>query len=226
MIEVEFRRFNHASHGDPDDQDQHGPVPEDALRAPLLAALKSKVGDAIPVSDNLLILPRPQCGALSAIAAIDLPQSTEQLTNPRVIGADGFAQNYTYEDEQPLQLDLVGPDYDSVVYVDYFSADGSVIHLQPNPVVPLELLAAKTPMTVGRAIGDRPYLNLTVGPPFGKEIATAFATSVPLYDGLRPVREPADAYLALLKDSVAAARAAHPDFMGEWVYFFITTQAR
>lgn len=210
---------------DTGDLELTGHIPEDSLRGPVLAALRTQVGDAIPLSDNLLILPRPQCGALAGIADAGLPQSTEQLTNPRVIGADGFAQNYTYSDGQPLQLDLAGPDYDSFVYVDYFVADGSVIHLQPNDVVPLERLKAKAPMSVGRDRGDKPYLLLTVGAPFGQEIAAAFATSAPLYDDLRPVQEPAAPYLAFLKERVAAARARDPDFKGEWVYFFITTQA-
>ena len=203
-----------------------GHIPEDALRGPVLAALRAQVGEAIPLSDQLLILPRPQCGALSGIADVGLPQSTEQLTNPRVIGADGFAQNYTYLDGQRLSLDLVAPDYDSFVYVDYFAADGSVIHLQPNDIVPLEFASAKSLLSVGRVRADGPSLKLTVGAPFGQEIAAAFAASVPLYDGLRPVQEPAAPYLTFLKQQVARARAEHPDFKGEWVYFFISTQAQ
>ncbi|MCF7699884.1 DUF4384 domain-containing protein [Loktanella sp. M215] len=201
-----------------------GHIPEDALRGPVLSALRAQMGTAIAVADNLKILPRPQCGALAGIADAGLPQSDEQLTNPRVIGANGFARDYTYTDGQPLQLDLAGPDYDSFVYVDYFAADGSVIHLQPNTTVPLEPLAAKAAMTVGRPRNGKPYLTLTVGPPYGQEIAAAFATSVPLYDGMRPVTEPAAPYLSFLKDRIAAARRAHSDFKGEWVYFFVTTQ--
>ncbi len=202
-----------------------GHIPEELHRAPVLDALRAEVGDAISVSDKLLILPRPQCNALAGIADVDLPQSTEQLTNPRVIGADGYAQNFIYGDGQRLELDLVGPDYDSFVYVDYFVADGSVIHLQPNIIVPLEKLASEAPLTVGRDRGEKPSVQLTIGPPFGQEIAVAFATSVPLYDGLRPAQEPAASYLAFLKVQVAAARARSPSFKGEWVYFFITTKA-
>ena len=201
-----------------------GHVPEDALRGPVLAALKAQVGDAIPVSDQLLILPRPQCGALSGIAEVGLPQSTEQLTNPRVIGADGFAQNYTYFNGQRLQLDLVAPDYDGFVYVDYFTADGNVIHLQPNSIVPLEFAAAKSPLSVGKDRGDKPALDITISPPFGQEIAAAFASSIPLYDGLRPLQEPAEPYLAFLKERVTLARETDPTFKGEWVYFFISTK--
>jgi hypothetical protein len=202
-----------------------GHIPEDALRGPVLSALRAQVGDAIALSDTLLILPRPQCGALAGIADAGLPQSTEQLTNPRVIGANGFAQNYTYSHGQALQLDLSGPDYDSYVYVDYFVADGTVVHLQPNDVVPVELLPAKAPLTVGRVRGDKPFLQMTVSAPFGQEIAAAFATSTPLYYGLRPVQEPAGPYLAFIKEQVALARAGNPAFKGEWVYFFVTTKA-
>jgi hypothetical protein len=66
-------------------------------------------------------------------------------------------------------------------------------------------------------------LQLTIAPPFGQEIAAAFAASEPLYDGLRPIQEPAAPYLAFLQERVREARAKNPDFKGEWVYFFITT---
>ena len=201
-----------------------GHVPEDALRGPILAALQEQVGDAIPISDQLLILPRPQCGALSGIADVGLPQSTEQLTNPRVIGADGFAQNYTYFDGQRLQLELVAPDYGGFVYVDYFTADGNVIHLQPNSIVPLEFAPAKSPLSVGKNRGDKPALDIKISPPFGHEIAAAFASSIPLYEGLRPLQEPAEPYLNFLQEQVAIARGKNPSFKGEWVYFFISTK--
>ncbi|MEY8098758.1 DUF4384 domain-containing protein [Falsihalocynthiibacter sp. S25ZX9] len=200
-----------------------GHIPEDALRGPVLAALKQQIGSAIPVTDQLLILPRPQCSALSGIADVGLPQSTEQLTNPRVIGASGFAQNYTYFAGQRLSLELVAPDYDGYVYVDFFTADGMVIHLQPNEIVPLEFSNAKSPLSVGTDRGDKPSLELTIGPPYGQEIAAAFASSVVLYDDPRPMQEPAENYLEFLKAQVTEAREQHKDFKGEWVYFFIST---
>ena len=110
--------------------------------------------------------------------------------------------------------------------MDYFAADGTVIHLQPNEIVPLEFAAAQSELSVGRARADgAPSLELTVSAPYGQEIAAAFAASVPLYEGTRPIVEPAAPYLAFLKEQVANARAQHADFKGEWVYFFITTAA-
>ncbi len=201
-----------------------GHIPDPDMRTSILAALKSQVGTTIPVSDELLILPRPQCGALSGIANVGLPQSTDQITNPRVVGPSGFARNYTYTNGERLTLDLTAPDYDGYIYVDYFTANGDVLHLQPNTVVPLEFAAAQSQQSVGKNRDNKPFLELTVSPPYGQEIAAAIASSVPLYDGLRPIQEPADAYLEFIKERVAVARAQNPDFKGEWVYFFISTK--
>jgi len=183
------------------------------------------MGADIGVTENLLILPAPQCGALSGIAEVGLPQSTDQITNPLIVGADTHARAFRYVTGDPLVLELTAPDYPAYVYVDYFDADGNVIHLSPNERAPLQLAAEKTALQIGARSQDAPGLFVTIGPPYGQEIAAAFAASVPLYDGVRPLVEPADAYLRWMQERVAEARAEHPDFKGEWVYFFVTTAA-
>ncbi|EAQ03137.1 hypothetical protein OB2597_13373 [Pseudooceanicola batsensis HTCC2597] len=200
-----------------------GHIPDPELRGPLLAAMRDQVGEGLKVTANLLHLPKPQCGALEGIAQAGLPQSTDQFTNTRLIGANAQARDYRFTDGQRLQFDLTAPDYDAYVYVDYFAADGSVIHLVPNETIPLDHHDAQSVVGIGTDRPGRPGLRLTIGPPFGQEIAVAFAASERLYEGLRPITEPAEPYLAFLRDRIAAARAAHPDFKGEWVYFFITT---
>jgi hypothetical protein len=206
--------------------DLRGHVSEADLRAPVLAALQAQVGDGIPVRDNMLILPRPQCGALAGIASVGLPQSTDQLTNPLMIGEDAHAREYEYGTGERLIFDLVAPDYDAFIYVDYFDANGQVLHLVPNETIPLTASWAQSVMRVGADAPDGSGLNLIIGPPYGQEIAVAFASSIQLYDGLRPLAEPAETYLAWLKMSIAKAREEVPDFKGEWVYFFITTSER
>lgn len=194
------------------------------MRGPILAALQAQVGDGIPVTANLLHLPAPQCGALTGIANVGLPQSTDQFTNTRLIGETAHAREYTYAEGQRLSFDLTAPDYDAYVYVDYFNAAGEVIHLVPNDTIALERSPAKSLFGIGQDRDGKPSLRITIGPPFGQEIAVAFAASAPLYDGLRPIVEPAEPYLDWLQSRVAAARTADPDFKGEWVYFFITTR--
>ena len=200
-----------------------GHVPDESLRAPILKALQAQLGDGIKVADAMLILPRPQCGALAGIADVGLPQSTDQNTNPKLIGADAQARAYSYRTGQTMVLDLAAPDYDAYIYVDYFDANGQVIHLVPNATVPLRLRPAKTAMRVGAPDAGEPFLGITIGPPYGQEIAAAFAASAPLYDGFRPLSEPAAPYLDWLKVRVSEARAKDPDFKGEWVYFFVST---
>lgn len=203
-----------------------GHIPEDGLRAPVLAALQAQMGSNITVADNLLILPRPQCGALGGIAGVGLPQSTDQITNPLLVGDDTHAREFRYVEGQQLVLDLTAPDYDAYVYVDYFDAQGQVIHLSPNDSTPLTRSKAKSAFRVGAASPGDPGLYITIGPPYGQEIAVAFAASKPLYDDARPLVEPAAPYLVWMKEQVARARRDDPGFKGEWVYFFVATSAR
>lgn len=200
-----------------------GHIPEEGLRDPVLEALTAQIGQGIPVVADLRILPRPQCGALAGIAAIGLPQSEDQSTNPRVMGADSYAREMVYAGGEPLDLALTGADYPSYVYVDYFAADGSVIHLIPSDKAPLTLVAPGKELDTLKARDGVSPVGITFGPPYGQEIAMAFAASRPVYEGLRPMVEPADAYLAELRALIAQARAEDPAFKGEWVYFFIST---
>ncbi len=203
-----------------------GHLPENGLRAPVLAALQAQMGADIQVSDQMKILPRPQCGALAGISNVGLPQSTDQITNPRLIGADTHARVLDYTGGERMFFDLTAPDYDAYVYVDYFDAGGAVLHLSPNDAVPLTLTPAQNRLRVGAKADGDIGLQITVGPPYGQEIAVAFAASHPLYPGLRPFSEEAASYLTWLSERVAEARASHPDFKGEWVYFFVSTAAQ
>lgn len=203
-----------------------GHVPEDGLRGPVLAELQARMGAQIAVSDNLLILPRPQCGALAGISNAGLAQSTDQITNPLLVGKDTHARVFSYVDGQPLVLDMQGADYAAYLYVDFFDAGGNVLHLVPNAYTPLELTPPKAAVRIG---SDRelepgePGLFIKIGPPYGQEIAVAFAASSPLYEGHRPLVEPAGDYLSWLREQIAAARERDPGFKGEWVYFFVST---
>ena len=201
-----------------------GHIPEDGLRDPVLSALRGQVGGAIPVSDNLRVLPRPQCEVLSGVEALGLPQSTVQETDPRLVGPDAHAREYDFVEGEPLFFEMMSPDYPAYLYIDYFEADGMVLHLKPNELLGTERMAPKTPLTVGVNVEGETVFEIFVGPPFGNEIAVAFAASSPIHDELRPLREPAGPYLEWLRGRIAAAREADPGFRGEWVYFFMSTR--
>lgn len=202
-----------------------GHLPEDGLRDPVLAALQAQMGADITVSDHMRLLPRPQCGALAGIASVGLPQSTDQITNPLLVGEDAHARVLDYSGGDRLFFDLTAPDYPAYVYVDYFDAGGSVLHLSPNETAPLTLSPPKSALRVGAKQPGDPGLQITVGPPYGQEIAVAFAASHVLFEHPRPLSEPAAPYLDALRARIAEARSQHTDFKGEWVYFLITTHA-
>ena len=202
-----------------------GHLPEDGLRGPVLAALQAQMGRDIAISDKMRLLPRPQCGALSGISSVGLPQSTDQITNPLLLGADAQARVLGYSSGEQLYFDLIAPDYPAYLYVDYFDAAGDVIHLSPNAHIPLKLAAPKSAQRVGAKTPEDPGLQITVGPPYGQEIAVAFAASSPLYETLRPLSEPAAPYLDFLRAQIAEMKGQDVDFKGEWVYFLIETRA-
>lgn len=202
-----------------------GHVPEDGLRTPVLSALQKQMGANITLSDDILILPRPQCGALTGISNVGLAQSTDQITNPLLVGEDTHVRTLDFVRDDRLYFDLTAPDYDAYIYVDYFDADGNVLHLSPNDQVAQQLIPAKSVFSVGARSPDDAGLQIFIGPPYGQEIAAAFAASFPLYDTPRPLIEPATAYFDWLTARVATARANDPEFKGEWVYFFVTTSA-
>jgi hypothetical protein len=143
-----------------------------------------------------------------------------------VIGPDAHVRDYRFAEGDRLVLDLTAPDYPAYIMVDYFDAQGQVLHLQPNGFVPARLAAPKETLAVGRGAPGQPALDITISPPFGQEIAVALAVSAPIFDTDRPLVEPAAPYLADLGARLRAARAADPGFKGEWVYFFVSTAPR
>lgn len=114
------------------------------------------MGANIRIADRMRLLPRPQCGALAGIASVGLPQSTDQITNPLLVGADAHARVLDYSGGERLFFDLTAPDYPSYIYVDYFDAGGAVLHLTPNDLAPLALVPAQSALSVGARAARRP----------------------------------------------------------------------
>ncbi|SDE43570.1 DUF4384 domain-containing protein [Ruegeria marina] len=198
-----------------------GHVPEEAARAPAMAALRTQLGAVLPVEDGLRILPRPQCNVLGQIAATGLAQSEEQYTDAAMIGAQGFAREYAFSEGDLLRIDLTAPDYDAYIYVDYYDAAGQVLHLAPSLATPRKYQAGTVFSLPAAEAGQTP-LKLEIAPPFGQDIAVTIAVSAPLYTDPRPVVEPAADYLVFLQNALERLSSS-PDFQGEWAYLFVAT---
>ncbi|SMH45384.1 DUF4384 domain-containing protein [Azospirillum agricola] len=144
--------------------------------------------------------------AVAANAALEAPLSM------------GIAGGGTLHGGDPLILDIGGPAAASRLQVDYFTSDGNVVHLLPNPLEPDGQLDAGAERRLGeRGAGGRFW---SIGAPFGQELVVALATPSPLFAAPRPEVEPAVVYLADLKRALAAAG---PDAAPLAVLRFIAT---
>jgi hypothetical protein len=106
----------------------------------------------------------------------------------RLAGTHGPDAQLTEGDS--LMVDVTTPAVESYVAVDYYSLDGSVTHLLPNARARDNRAPPNYTATVG-SLGE-----WGIGKPFGAELVVLVTTPAPLFDGPRPVSEPAAGYLA------------------------------
>jgi serine/threonine protein kinase len=101
-----------------------------------------------------------------------------------------------------LMVDITTAGAESFATVDYFEADGNVVHLLPNARARDNRAPAHYTATIG-SLG-----NWMIGPPFGNEIVALVTTPAPLFDALRPEVEPGADYLRAMEKGLARASAA------------------
>ena len=117
-------------------------------------------------------------------------------------------------------LDVTTPAFDSHVYVDYFSFDGSVLHMVPSPRV----RANQTPPNYSATIGGSG--NWIVAKPFGTDLIVMLATPAPLFDSIRPEAETTSAYLPLVEKQLKQIAAKHGRDKIMVDFLQVTTRAR
>lgn len=200
-----------------------GHIPDDSIRAPILTAIRQQLGESIPVGGSMVVLPSPQCDVLSRLDNLGLPQSTKQTNDPKELGAVTQLTTFDYGEGERVIIRMKSYDFPAYVYVDFFDVDGNVLHLRPNQWEPLQYYQPGANITVGDDANGQPAVKLIVSPPFGRELAVAYASSEPLYTGLRPPTEPAEPYLDFMRARIAALKSEHPDYKGDWVYMFVET---
>ncbi|MEM9319486.1 MAG: DUF4384 domain-containing protein [Pseudomonadota bacterium] len=208
--------------------DLRGHVPDAAARARLVSGLEAQIDDALPLNDRLRLLGEPQCGVLGQLSAMRLAQSVEQNINPMMIGEDLYARVYGFQAGETVRFELAGADYDGWLTLDYYDAEGQVLHILPNEQIAPVFVEAQARVVFGGGgaedvSGGR--LALRVSPPFGQDIAVAIITSEPIFDAPRPLVEPASAYLEALTQRIDGMRLTDPAFRGEWAYLFVETAA-
>jgi len=107
---------------------------------------------------------------------------------------------------------LVMPDFRGYLRVDYFTHDGSISHLYPQPADPKQGMTADPPhvFQAGEAVklGDKApgHPGWWAGTPYGTDMIFAIASSQPLFERPRPDDETATNYLRDLQTAVDAAQ--------------------
>lgn len=135
----------------------------------------------------------PHCEAIALLKPYherNLHQRMGLEVTPTTGHSDRFVEG------ERIIVKLANADYDGYLYVDYWSVEGGVLHLFPNPGEP----------DSGRRLGAGEQFNVgeaqaiwEVGPPFGQELITVVSSPVPLYPGQREQYEEARDYLPALR---------------------------
>ena len=137
----------------------------------------------------------PYCEALSLLKPLLTRGNHGATISLALPGNQAYVGN-------PLKLDIRAPDFDAYVYVDYFKADGKVLHLFPNDKDNFNLRPARNPFVLGQ-VPMRNCWTLSGEP--GEQLVTLVASRKPLFGAVpRPV-EDAKEYLPRLSQALAKA---------------------
>ncbi|VTU31880.1 type IV/VI secretion system protein, DotU family [Variovorax sp. SRS16] len=109
-------------------------------------------------------------------------------------------------------LQVTSPSYDAYLWVDYYTADGAVMHLSTHRP---QRLAAGATIELGRDIPS----SWLVSPPFGTVMVSALASPAPFDETAdRPPFELASAFLLRLREALAANKGGDR-LIADFVFF-------
>lgn len=150
-----------------------------------LDAVSSVTADTHPVSDH-------QCELMRMIAPFVARNRLDRM------GLEVTTRNPTGEFKagEKLVIRFRTPKMQTHLYIDYYSLDGGVMHMLPDP----NFASIPVAPNLEQALGDDPSaVQWTVGPPFGVELIIALAIPTPLFETPRPELEQGTVYLKDLK---------------------------
>lgn len=166
------------------------------------ARLKEAIGGLPGVQSlnlNVQELGDDKCGAVQLLA----PYWKQNMQAAAPASIHTSPRDAPLREGDALVLDLATPPWDSYVNVDYYSSDGSVVHLVPSP----RARANQAPPSYTATIGGAG--NWVVSPPLGTDMIVLLITPAPLFDGLRPEAEQAKDYLQVLDQQLSRLGAKY-----------------
>jgi eukaryotic-like serine/threonine-protein kinase len=185
--------------------DNSGPAPAvsglagaGAPQAALTAALQS-LPNAAAINNSADTIDGPYCAALDSVRPYD-PLFAEAGSTLGLAMAGGST---TLHDGDLITINQTMPGFSGYLQTDYFSNDGTVLHLYPTPTDAAQQYAAGATKT----LGDPTHGGATwqVSAPYGTDLIIAIASSQPLFTALRPQDEDASDYLPALRTALQNA---------------------
>ncbi|MGD9509331.1 MAG: protein kinase [Geminicoccaceae bacterium] len=179
-----------------------GRIPSATAASGLVARVEAVPG-VTGVENGTTLHPAPDCEAVHRIPAMigmsDLAPPLISLNRPDGVYG-GASDVFVATVQSQAATDLY-------VYVDYFHEDGSVYHLLPEPLATDNLVAAGGTIQVGHdeASAGQSDRVWRLSEPYGLGRVVALVSEQPLYDGVRTIGEPAEAYLAFLAEALPKA---------------------
>lgn len=178
-----------------------GTATSESIR-PQLQAILDRHAPGQPHRIDLRLASPALCEPLTLVESLRAANTT--ATAPLTIRP--ASPDAAYLGGQELVFDVTAPDFPAHLQVDYYTADGNVVHLLPNPLE----TSGQTEAGALRRLGDRTAGGRfwTIGPPFGNELIVVVASASPLFPTPRPEAEAAAAYLPELKRALDGAGAS------------------
>ncbi|MCK5355142.1 MAG: hypothetical protein KAJ63_08495, partial [Methyloprofundus sp.] len=158
-------------------------------------------------------LDKPFCDVLSLLSAgVERNQST---------GGELDIQPYshltTYVEDELIKFEMIAPADNVFIYVDYFNADGSVVHLYPANDIENKVIQGPASLLIGDDAWE-------VSAPFGTDMISVIAYPEALFEPLRPSWEQnAEEYLKALNKVLNALDRQQ---LVKADYFFLTTKPK
>lgn len=172
-------------------------------------------------ASGLVVMGDPYCRVLGFLDRPELQKSKDQRHDLLSAAGTNRPEVLTLEGGKPLTLTIGAPEFDSYLYVDYFSNDGTVTHLLPTDRLD-NILEANAAFNLGAGgRGRRPVAY----PPYGLDMVVVLAASKQIIGQPRPVQEEAASYLGALSERIQALHAAGVRVKYEYAYYLVATEA-
>ncbi len=167
---------------------------------------------------GVTIIPEPFCSVLSRVQ-----QSGARLSPMQREIAAADVGTPTFREGDTFRMGLLTPEFDSFIYVDYFTHSGDVAHLVSDTTKPASNFFPRNEWV---QIGGRDGIGRggVITPPFGLDWVLGLASTHPLGLEGRPPAEPIDEYLTAMSKALLDVRQRHPDAVAEYVHLFVRTE--